>query len=209
MSNTVRIKPFFKESLALSTKKDTFPVIEVIPNQIVTGKRTERVKKKGDVVLSDVDKDILKLVVVERHRKTGNIGLGLVKGFGLKRGALGSSVAHDSHNVVVVGCNDEDIIAAVAEIERLQGGLVVCDEGRVVAKLGLPIAGLLSDRPSNEVAESFKKVGKAAEDLGSVLPAPFVSLSFLALPVIPKLRLTDLGLVDVDTFRLLSPDELG
>ena len=147
--------------------------------------------------MPDTGRDILKLAVVERHRATGNIGLGLVTGFGLKRGALASSIAHDSHNIVVVGTNDDDIFTAVKEIERLQGGLVVAAGGKVLASLALPVAGLLSDEPLETVVASLEKLEQVARDLGTTLPSPFATLSFLALPVIPELRLTDLGLVDV------------
>ena len=158
--------------------------------------------------MTDVGRDILKLAVVERHRRTGNVGVGLVKGFGLRRGALASSVAHDSHNIIVVGCSDEDIMEAIKEVERLHGGLVVCDGGKVVASMALPIAGLISDKPLRFVAQEFSKVDRAAHELGARLPAPFATLSFLALPVIPELKLTDLGLVDVAEFRLLGSADL-
>ena len=147
---------------------------------------------------------VLKLAVIERHKASGNIGVGLVRGFGLKRGALASSIAHDSHNIVVVGVEDEDILAAAKEVERLQGGLAVVAEGRVLAALPLPIAGLLSDEPLETVVQQLSRVETAAAGLGCTLPSPFSTLSFLALPVIPQLRLTDLGLVDVDRFQLLQ-----
>ncbi len=157
--------------------------------------------------MPDVSRDILKLVVVERHKATGNIGLGLVTGFGLKEGALASSIAHDSHNIVAVGTNDEDIFTAVKEIERLQGGLVAAADGKVLASLALPIAGLLSDEPLEVVAEKLSKLEQVATHLGTTLPSPFSTLSFVALPVIPELRLTDLGLVDVAQFRLIKRGE--
>jgi adenine deaminase len=162
------------------------------------------VKGAGGVVVPDTSRDILKLAVVERHKATGNIGLGLVTGFGLKRGALASSIAHDSHNIVAVGASDEDIFAAVREIEKLQGGLVAAAGGKVLASLALPIAGLLSDEPLEVVVENLDRVERAAADLVTALPSPFSTLSFLALPVIPELRLTDLGLVDVNQFRLIK-----
>jgi len=178
------------------------PVIELVPGQIITKKRMERVKASDGVIVPDISRDILKLVVVERHKATGNIGLGLVTGFGLRRGALASSIAHDSHNIIAVGTNDEDIFTAIKEIERLQGGLVVAD-GKVLASLALPIAGLLSDEPLETVVSKLEKLERLAMDLGTALPSPFVTLSFLALPVIPELRLTDLGLVDVNEFRVI------
>jgi len=125
-------------------------------------------------------------------------------GFGLKRGALASSIAHDSHNIIAIGTNDEDIFTAIKEIERLQGGLVVAAKGKVLARLALPLAGLLSDKPLEVVVSKLEKLERLAKDLGTTLPSPFSTLSFLALPVIPELRLTDLGLVDVNAFRLVK-----
>ena len=164
----------------------------------------EKVRVTDGVIVPDTDRDILKLVVVERHRATGNIGVGLVMGFGLKQGALASSIAHDSHNIIAVGVNDEDIVTAISEIERLNGGLVVAAEGRVLASLALPIAGLLSDEPLEVVVAKLGRLEQLAADLGTTLVSPFSTLSFLALPVIPELRLTDLGLVDVKAFRLVK-----
>ena len=164
----------------------------------------EKVKVLDGVVIPDTDRDILKLAVVERHKATGNIGLGLVTGFGLTRGALASSIAHDSHNIIAVGTNDKDIFIAVKEIERLQGGLVVVADDKVLASLALPIAGLLSDEPLEVVVDKLERLEQLAKDLGTKLPSPFTSLSFLALPVIPELRLTDLGLVNVNEFKLIK-----
>ena len=164
----------------------------------------QSVPVQDGLVVSDIERDILKAVVVERHRGTGNIGVGLVNGFGLKKGAIGSSTAHDSHNIVVVGTSDEDIYTAIGEIERMQGGQVVIADGRVVTSLATPIAGLLSTEPLETVVAGLEKLEKAAGDLKTTLPSPFAALSFLALPVIPELRLTDLGLVDVNEFRLIK-----
>ncbi|MCL0091997.1 adenine deaminase [Dehalococcoidales bacterium] len=203
LTNTVKIKPFDIAALKLLASGETEPVIEVIPGQIITRKRVEKVKVSDGVIIPDIGRDILKLVVVERHKATGNIGLGLVMGFGLKKGALASSISHDSHNIVAVGTNDEDIFIAIKEIERLQGGLVVAAETKVLASLALPIAGLLSDEPLEMVMSKLEKLEQLAKELGTILPSPFSTLSFLALPVIPELRLTDLGLVDVNEFRLI------
>ena len=208
-ANTVRIKPLTIELLSLRAKRsnlteETFPIIEIVPGQIATKKRVEKVKVVDGMIVPDLEKDILKLVVVERHKASGNIGLGLVKGFGLKQGALASSVAHDSHNIIAVGTNDFDILKAIEEIERSQGGLVACVNHKVLASLPLPVAGLLSPEPLVVVASQFEKLEKAAASLGNLPPAPFSILSFLALPVIPELRLTDLGLVDVVAFKLIK-----
>ncbi len=124
-------------------------------------------------------------------------------GFGLKKGALASSIAHDAHNIIAVGASDEDILAAIREVERLNGGLVVVGDGGVLDSLPLPIAGLLSDKPLGEVVYKLERLQKLAKMLGNTLPAPFATLSFLALPVIPELRLTDLGLVDVGQFQII------
>jgi len=209
LADTVHIKPLTAESMSLRAKRsnlseETYPVIEIVPGQIVTKKVLERIEVVDGIVMPAPERDILKLVVVERHRASGNIGLGLVKGFGLKKGVLASSVAHDSHNIVVVGSNDRDILKAIEEINRLQGGLVVCANGEILASLPLSIAGLLSPEPLDLVVSQHEKVEKAAASLGKLPPAPFALLSFLALPVIPEMRLTDLGLVDVGEFKLIK-----
>ena len=179
-------------------------VIGVVPGQVVTEGLILEPKEVGGEVVADPERDILKLAVVERHRGTGNVGLGLVRGFGLKRGALGSTVAHDSHNIVVVGTNDGDMRLAVARLVELGGGQVVIADGKVLAELPLPLGGLMSDLPLEEVVRRSGGLKKASRSLGCVLPDPFMQLSFLALPVIPKLKLTDLGLVDVERFELTS-----
>lgn len=204
LRNTVNVKAFEMAGLRIAAERRHQPIIEVVPGQIITRRTNGEVQVKEGTVATDVAQDILKLVVIERHRASGNIGVGLVRGFSLKRGALASSIAHDSHNIVVVGVEDEDIFAAAKEVERLQGGLVVVAEGRVLAALTLPIAGLLSDEPLETVVQQLSRVETAAADLGCTLASPFSTLSFLALPVIPQLRLTDLGLVDVDSFQLLQ-----
>jgi adenine deaminase len=213
LKDTVRIKPLTARSLSLraptvsgrsNLSEESYPVIEIIPGQIVTKKAMEKIKVVDGTAMPDVERDILKLVVVERHRASGNIGVGLVKGFGLKKGALASSVAHDSHNIIAVGADDLDILKAIEEIKRLQGGLVVCADLEILAFLPLPIAGLLSPEPLDIVVSQYETVEKAAASLGNLPPAPFAILSFLALPVIPELRLTDLGLVDVLEFKLLK-----
>ncbi len=204
LADTMHIKPFSMKSLKLAAINDSLPVIEIVPGQIITRKRIEKVKTQQGFVVADTEADILKLVVVERHKATGNIGLGMVKGFGLKRGALASSIAHDSHNIVAVGTNDTDLLTATKEIERLGGGLAVCVDGKVSAALPLPIAGLLSPEPLKILADKFENIEKTAAELGNLPPAPFALLSFVALPVIPEIRLSDLGLVDVLAFKLMT-----
>jgi adenine deaminase len=175
-------------------------VIGVVPNQIITRSLRLQPKVIDGYAVADVDRDLLKMAVVERHRGTGNVGLGLVSGFGLARGAIATSVAHDSHNIAAVGTSSEEIYRAVSKVREMGGGLVVVDDGMVTASLPLPIAGLLSDRSMDEVAELIEEVVGAARDLGSTLEDPFMTLSFLCLPVIPELKLTDKGLVDVNRF---------
>jgi len=205
MTRTMNMKPFDVSALALRAgASDTFPVIEIIPGQIVTRRKDERIVRQNGAVVADTSRDLLKLAVVERHHATGNIGLGLVKGFGIKRGAIGTSIAHDSHNIVAVGAFDQDIFAVVQEIARNQGGLAAAEGGRVLVSLALPIAGLLSEEPLEAVVARIEELEQAAAGLGCTAPSPYSILSFLALPVIPELKLTDMGLVDVMDGKLLN-----
>jgi len=204
ITHSVNIKPFNIEALKIPASRKNLPIIELVPGQVTTKSIRADAKVENGFVVPDIGRDVLKLVVVERHKASGNIGLGLVKGFGLKNGALGSSIAHDSHNIIVVGTNDQDIFAAVKEIERLEGGLVVAAGGKIKGALALPIAGLLSEEPLEAVVSKLEQLQKIAAGLGCMLPSPFATLSFLALAVIPELRLTDKGLVDVVAFKLLG-----
>jgi len=179
-------------------------VIEIIPQQIVTKEFVASPKTENGEIVSDTKRDILKLVVVERHRATGNVGVGFVSGFKLKRGAIGSTVAHDAHNVVVAGTNDADILFAIEQLEHMQGGQVAVADGKVKAELPLPIAGLVSDRPLNEVMKRIDDLNAAARALGCDLDAPFMTLSFLSLSPIPSLKLTDQGLIDAAKLQRTS-----
>ena len=178
-------------------------VIGVIPGQVVTEDLRLEPAIAGGQVVADPARDLAKIAVLERHRGTGNSGLGLVKGIGLRRGAIASSVAHDSHNVIAVGMSDVDMRAAVAAIVEMGGGQAAVADGRVQAACPLPIAGLMSDRPLEQVRDQVAALTKAAQALGSTLADPFMTLSFLALPVIPALKLTDKGLVDVVKFQVV------
>ena len=198
LRKSMNVKPFTAADLCLSFSGSETPVIGIIPGQIVTRYLKETVKS-----VPDFDRDILKIVVVERHKATGNIGKGLVKGFGMTKGAIASSVAHDSHNIVCVGTSDADIYAAVQAVAEMGGGLATVADGKVLASLPLPVAGLMSSEPLDKVIAGFEAVEAAARDIGVKLPAPFAALSFLALPVIPELKLTDLGMVDVGAFKLI------
>jgi len=178
-------------------------VIGVIPDQVVTENLSEEVKVEDGLAVADVEQDILKIAVIERHQGTGNTGLGFVKGFGLKRGAIASSVAHDSHNLIVVSTNDADMMAATRAVADMGGGLAAVENGVARARLPLPIAGLMSDQPLEVVREEMDELLAVAQEMGSRLRDPFMTMSFLALPVIPALKLTDKGLVDVNQFELV------
>ena len=178
--------------------------IGLLPDQIVTEALAVEPASRDGRVVSDPGRDLLKLVVVERHGKGGGIGRGLVRGLGLRAGALASSVGHDSHNVISAGVEDRDILAAIVAVCRAGGGLAVAAGGREVAVLPLPVAGLMSPEPAVAVAAGLEKVTAAARELGALPQHPFMALSFLALPVIPALRLTDLGLVDVGAQRIVA-----
>jgi len=199
----LHIAPLHPEDFQIPRLGDRARVIEVIPGQILTGSLCEKPESHDGYLVSSVQSDILKLCVVERHRATGRIGLGLVRGFGLKRGAMASSVAHDSHNVIVVGVRDEEIKRAVEEVVNMGGGLaVVCGE-EVLARTPLEIAGLMTVQSIKPLVRQLNDVNQAAGSLGCKLEKPFMALSFLALPVIPHLKLTDLGLVDVNRSRIV------
>lgn len=159
-------------------------------------------------IKADPDRDLLKVAVLERHHALGNIGLGFVHGLGIKGGAISSTVAHDSHNLVVVGDNDADMLVCIKEIKRLGGGLIVVSNGKIKASVALPVCGLVSDRSLEEVSESIAQLYKEAAKLGSKLKRPFMSLAFMTLPVIPQLKLSDVGLVDVEQFKFIDLAEM-
>lgn len=201
---TVRIPSLTVKSFAIRAEGEMCRAIRIVPDQIVTEHRMVQPKVEKGFVQADPERDILKLAVIERHKGTGRIGLGLVSGFGLRHGALGTTVAHDSHNIIIVGTNDQDMLVAARELKRIGGGYVAAVRGKVAARLALPIAGLMSTDRAEAVAESFGVLLSKAQVWGSRLANPFIALSFLALPVIPELKLTDLGLVDVSRFKLVS-----
>jgi adenine deaminase len=201
---TVNIATESLADLSIPAAGSRMRVIGIVPGQIVTEKLSVEPRVEDGLAVSDTEHDILKMAVVERHTASGNVGLGFVRGMGLRRGAIASSVAHDSHNVIVVGVNDDDMRAAVIEIARMNGGAVVMDDGQPVARLPLPVAGLMSDQSVRDVAAAAREVIGAAAELGCTLPDPLISLSFLALPVVPSLKLTDMGLVDVEKFELVG-----
>jgi adenine deaminase len=187
-------------SFAIAAGEGPARVIGIVPDQVVTKELRLEPTIEDGLVVSDPARDLLKIAVVERHHGSGNVGLGLVQGAGLKRGAIASSVAHDSHNIVVIGTSDNEMRAAVAAVAEMGGGQVVMSGGEVQAACQLPIAGLMSDRPLEEVCDQVEALVEAAHSLGCTLPDPLMTMSFLALAVIPALKLTDRGLVDVNRF---------
>jgi adenine deaminase len=203
MRETMHVGDFLVEHLrVLTVPHSRIKVIDLVPGQIITTASTAEPKVEDDLVVADTGRDILKLVVIERHRATGNIGHGFVRGFGLERGALGSTVAHDAHNIIIVGTNDLDIYVAALQLIRLGGGQCVIEHGRVIEELALPVAGLVSDQPLHTVRQKVDDLAAAARHIGCILPDPFMTLSFLALSPIPALKVTDLGLVDAEKFEL-------
>jgi adenine deaminase len=201
--NTVRIGAFGPEMFRVPWTGGDARVIGIVPGQIVTDSLVDTPVHRAGEALADPERDLAKIAVVERHLGTGRVGLGFVRGFGLQRGALASTVAHDAPNVVVVGMNDASMAAAVRRLANRGGGIVVVDGAEVLAELPLPVAGLLSDAPLDEVVAASRAVTEAARKLGCRLESPFQHLAFLALSVIPSLKLTDHGLVDVDRFELV------
>jgi len=203
-TQSIRIKELTLDNLAIPAKGKKIVIIEIIPNQLLTKKTVCVASIVDGKVVSDSSRDILKMVVVERHHATGNMGLGFVKGIGLTSGAIASTVAHDSHNIIVVGVDDNDILRAIREIQAMNGGQVVVENGKVAALLPLPIAGLMSNRPLPEVRSAIDQLNLETRRLGCKLENPFMTLSFLSLPVIPEIKLTDMGLVDVNKFDFIS-----
>jgi adenine deaminase len=204
VKHTVRVRPLSTNDFAIPWEGDgQARVIGIVPDQIVTESLLEEPLVVDGKAHADPDRDLLKIAVVERHLGTGRVGLGLVRGFELKSGAIASTVAHDAHNAVVVGVKDDDMLRAVRRLSETGGGVVVIDRGIVQAELRLPVAGLLSDAGLEDVIADSRACIEAAHALGCELPSPFQTMAFLALSVIPQLKITDRGLVDVDRFELV------
>jgi adenine deaminase len=200
---TVRVGALGPEMFRIPWRGGRARVIGIVPGQIVTEALVEEPAARAGEAVADPERDLAKIAVIERHLATGRIGLGFVRGFGLQRGALASTVAHDAHNLVVVGMSDAAMAFAVRRLANMGGGIVAVDGARVVAELPLPVAGLLSDATLEEVVERSETLVHAAGELGCSVESPFQLLSFLALSVIPSLKITDRGLVDVDRFELV------
>ncbi|MGB3262221.1 adenine deaminase [Paenisporosarcina sp.] len=203
ISQSVHLPKLTVESLAIPLAEGAKAnIMEIIPDQIVTNKVIEEVTIKNGTFVQSIERDHLKLAVIERHHQLHTIGLGIVKGFGLEKGAVATTIAHDSHNAIVLGTNDEDMIVAVQALQEMQGGLVVVNEGQIMASLALPVAGLMTQVPLEEAVQSLKKLHEAVHTIHPTLDFHlFLTLSFLSLPVIPTLKLTDTGLFDVTTFQ--------
>ena len=200
--STMRAAPLDGDALAIPAAARV-RVIETIPGQLITNAREEEPATLDGHVVADPERDLAKIAVIERHHATGRIGLGLVRGFGLREGAFASTVAHDAHNLVVVGVSDADMTACVERLQEVGGGIAVARDGEVCGELPLPVAGLLSDEPVEDVVERLEQLQDMLADQGVRDEAPFMTLSFLALSVIPSLKITDRGLVDVDRFELV------
>lgn len=197
--NVVNLSP---EAFALKAGGKKARAIEVIPHEILTKTAIVQVKEKNRYVQADIENDVLKISVVERHHGTGNIAKGLVKGFGLKRGAIASSVSHDSHDIIVVGTNEKDMYTAVSEIVKNGGGITAALDGKIIESLALPVAGLMSEESGLFVREKVKALYAAAEKLGSSIPDPYMAMAFLSLPPLPEIRITDHGVIDAVKFQV-------
>ncbi len=203
--NTLCLGEISRNKLRLPAKSATARVIGLVPHQLVTTSVELSLPVVEGEFVPDINRDILKLVVWERHKGTGNVGVGLLQGLGLKQGAIASTIAHDSHNLVVAGTDDDAIMLAIKAIEHMQGGLAIVSEGEILGTLPLPLAGLMTDQDIAEVREQLAALHKIARSLGVREEYdPFMTLAFLSLPVIPALKLTDQGLVDVTTFKHIS-----
>jgi adenine deaminase len=203
VKHSVRNKPVTAGDFQIRFDGGKVRAIGLVPDQVVTESVEIEPTNVGGIAVADAGNDIAKIAVIERHLGTGRIGRGFVHGSGLQRGALASTVSHDAHNIIVVGMDDDDMSRAVARLGELAGGIVVVDGGEVTAELPLPVAGLLADAPLANVIEKSLACNDAAREVGWSGATPFLTLSFLGLSVIPSLKITDRGLVDVDRFEIV------
>ena len=202
--NSVKARPVSPAQLIVRGTGKNVPVIGVTHGKIITQLLRRELPSENGVVAVDALQDVIKVAVIERHGVNGNIGLGFVHGFGILSGAIGSTVGHDCHNITVVGMSDTDMALAANRLREIEGGFVVVRDGNVVAELPLPIAGLMSDKTYEEVRKALEPLRLAAKSLGTKLPEPFLQVAFLPLPVIPHLKITDRGMVDVDKFAFVE-----
>ena len=204
LRSSVNIKFLTLDDFKIPAKGTKIRAIEILPRQIKTREFIADARIVDGCAVSNPDEDIIKVVVIERHHASDNIGRGFLKGLGLKKGALASTVSHDSHNIVVAGVNDEDMLEAVIELARMKGGLSIVSDGRVLARLPLPVAGLMSEEPMTKVKEELERLDEAGASLGISISDPFMALSFITLAVVPDLKLTDLGLFDVKAYKFVD-----
>ncbi len=205
---TVVLNDNMKINLNMRLKSDVVKVIQIIEDNIITKKVIRKVDVEDGYYRNNPKLDILKMAVIERHKKTGNIGLGLVEGYGLKNGAVALTIAHDSHNIIVIGDNDRDMLQAVEELQKCDGGMTICSGGKVMGTLTLEVGGLMTDSPIEEVEVTIDEMVQTAVKMGANKGLdPFMTLSFLSLPVIPELKLTDRGLFDVNNFGFVGTEE--
>lgn len=207
MRNSVNVRWITPEDFRILGKNNGIAkvrALEVIPHQLITKSVLSEVNVVDGNAVSNVENDTLKICVIERHRATGNIGKGFVKGFNLKCGAIASTVAHDSHNMIVVGTNDEDMYKAAVALIKCQGGKVVVKDGEIISELSLPIAGLISDKDFGYVVGKCEELNQAAHSIGCKLEDPFMTMGFLSLPVIPELKITDKGVFDTNNFDFID-----
>lgn len=202
--NSVNVRWITPEDFRIEAKGSKVTALEVIPHQLITKSVVSEVKIEDGNAVSNIDNDTLKICVIERHRATGNIGKGFVKGFNLKCGAIASTVAHDSHNMIVIGTNDADMYAAAVALIKCKGGKVVVKDGEVISELPLPIAGLMSDRDFDYVVNKCEELNKTAHSIGCKIEDPFMTMGFLSLPVIPELKVTDKGVFDTNKFDFID-----
>ena len=206
--DTVKLKKGMNISFDLYLESDVVKVIQIVSDNVVTRKVIRKVDVKNNLYVNNPKLDILKLAVIERHKGTGNIGLGLVEGYGLKNGAVALTIAHDSHNIIVIGDNDADMKTAVEELRRCKGGMTIVSKGEILGTLILEVGGIMTDSPIEEVEDRIDRMNEIALSMGvNKNLDPFITLSFLALPVIPEIKLTDKGLFDVNTFGFVSAEE--
>lgn len=203
VTGTVHIGNITEADLHMPGHPGPVEVVGIEKGQITTQHLQEEAPLRDGEIVADPERDLLKLVVIERHHASGRVGLGLVKGFGLKHGAVASSVAHDAHNLVIAGANDRDIIRAAQMLQEIGGGFACVVDGEVRASVPLPLGGLVSPLPAQELVQQLRTLDAVAAELGCTLEHPCMTLSFLSLSVIPSLKLTDQGLIDVETFTLL------
>ena len=203
VKQTVNMAPVDAASFRVAAGPTKIRVIGVIPDQLLTTSDSVEPCVKDGQLIADTARDLVKIAVIERHHASGRIGVGFARNVGLKRGAFASTVAHDAHNVVVLGVDDQDMAACAARLAEIGGGIVIADGGGVVEELPLPVAGLMSDRPLVEVHERLRSMDSRLKAMGVTVSSPFMTLSFLALSVIPELKITDRGLVDVGRFELV------